>query len=315
MEKRHSINTVSKISGLQPLVIRTWENRYSVVKPARSKTNHRLYSDDDVERLTALKKLTMKGYKIGDIAFLPMKEINNLLIKDDIASKSPKENKIVTEQNPFSDLILKCIERIKEFDSKGFEKLLAEAMINNSFPTMVDNIIIPLVEKIGDYWKGGEFRISHEHFTSSIIRKILSNISDGYNIQKTAPKLTVTTPHGQYHELSALIGAALAASDGWRITYLGPGLPAEEIAFTMKQTGSEVLFLSIVYPNDDLLLITELKKIRELTGNKTHIIVSGSSVNGYINILSEINANVVTEPRQFRKLLSRVRNLMLNNHE
>lgn len=310
MDKQHSIKTVAKLSGLQSIVIRTWENRYNAVEPARTNSNHRLYSDEDIDKLTLLKRLTDRGFKIGNIASLPIKELNNLILKDSAKGNSIPKNVIDETSNEFDKIILSCKNSIVSFDAQGLEKILGEASVNFSLPIFTEKIIFPLIEKIGNYWKDGEFRISHEHFTSAIIRKLISTLSNGFHITNSAPLLTIATPHGQYHELGALIGGALAASDGWRFTYLGISLPAEEIAFTIKQTNSKVLFLSIVYPNDDMQLMIELKKLRELLGNKIHIIVNGMSLNGYINVLSEINAKVVSDPNQFRKMLANIRELL-----
>jgi methanogenic corrinoid protein MtbC1 len=52
---------------------------------------------------------------------------------------------------------------------------------------------------------------------------------DSSKNNESAPKILVTTPQGQLHELGALIVSAVASTEGWNVTYLGPNLPAEEI--------------------------------------------------------------------------------------
>ena len=61
----------------------------------------------------------------------------------------------------------------------------------------------------------------------------------------------VATPAGQRHELGALMVAVAAATDGWKVTYLGADLPAAEIAATALQRKARAVALSIVHPVDD----------------------------------------------------------------
>jgi methylmalonyl-CoA mutase cobalamin-binding subunit len=64
------------------------------------------------------------------------------------------------------------------------------------------------------------------------------------------------------HKPGALIVATIAASDGWRVTYLGPSLPAEEIAGAAHQNRARAVALSLVYPGDDPFLRGELLKFQ-----------------------------------------------------
>jgi DNA-binding transcriptional MerR regulator len=47
----YSIGAVTRMLGVEPATLRTWEDRYGVVVPARSQGSHRLYSRDQVEQL------------------------------------------------------------------------------------------------------------------------------------------------------------------------------------------------------------------------------------------------------------------------
>ena len=71
-EPMHPMKVVSLRTGLSPHVIRIWERRYKAVVPDRSSTNRRLYSEDDIERLSLLRRATNAGYAIGQIAGLAL---------------------------------------------------------------------------------------------------------------------------------------------------------------------------------------------------------------------------------------------------
>ncbi|MBU1095138.1 MAG: MerR family transcriptional regulator [Bacteroidetes bacterium] len=307
MQKTFTINIAAKLSGLTELIIRTWEKRYNVVEPQRTKSNRRLYSEADIDKLITLNKLTKNGYRIGSIASLPLSDLKSMLIEAEVFSKTNLPKSDSNSENIYNIVVQNCLEAIGQFNAQELEKILADASMNYSQPILIDQIILPMMEKIGDLWREGLYRVAHEHFTSAIIRKFLSNISEGYNIQDNAPRLVVTTPQGQYHETGALIGGLIASSDGWKITYMGPSLPAEEIVFVVNKLNSKVLLLSLVYPDDDPLIVSELKKIRDLAGDQLQIIVSGKAVGGYLKILSSINAIVVFNTDQLNEALQKTR--------
>ena len=75
----YSIDQLSNITGFSKLLIRTWENRFNLFNPKRTKTNIRFYDDDSLVK--ALNVLTLKenGHKISFIASLTNNEIEELV--------------------------------------------------------------------------------------------------------------------------------------------------------------------------------------------------------------------------------------------
>ena len=70
---------VTRLTGLQPDVIRAWERRYGAVRPVRSRGNHRLYSDSDVRRLTLIRQALDLGWKVSQVAILDDEAIEELI--------------------------------------------------------------------------------------------------------------------------------------------------------------------------------------------------------------------------------------------
>src|SRR5262249_19470113 len=51
------IGDVAKIVGVKPYVLRYWESEFSLVKPTKARSKHRLYRRKDVEALLQIKQL------------------------------------------------------------------------------------------------------------------------------------------------------------------------------------------------------------------------------------------------------------------
>ena len=69
---------VARRTGLSAHVIRIWEKRYGAVKPERTPTNRRVYSEDQIERLDLLCRVTQAGHSIGHVAKLPTESLRKL---------------------------------------------------------------------------------------------------------------------------------------------------------------------------------------------------------------------------------------------
>src|ERR687885_222436 len=79
---RHPMRVVTRRTGLSADLLRAWEKRYDVVKPARSPSGRRLYSDADIERLGLLYRATLAGRSIGHIAALRNDQLARLVRRD-----------------------------------------------------------------------------------------------------------------------------------------------------------------------------------------------------------------------------------------
>jgi MerR family transcriptional regulator, light-induced transcriptional regulator len=108
--------------------------------------------------------------------------------------------------------------------------------------------------------------------------------------------------------ISRCLSAAAAAGDnGWQVTYLGPSLPTEEIVGAAIQGRARAVALSIVYPEDDFELVTELKKLRRLLSPEVPLITGGRAVPGYTAVLSEIGAIQLQDLSAFYRTLDNLR--------
>jgi methylmalonyl-CoA mutase cobalamin-binding subunit len=121
------------------------------------------------------------------------------------------------------------------------------------------------------------------------------------------PLLVSTTPLGQQHEFGALMAAVTAASGGWKTLYLGPNLPAEDIAAAVKGRRANAVVLSLVYPADDPQLETELVKLRELTDEDLPLLVGGRAAIAYDDVLTEVGAIRIGGLADLRRELDRLK--------
>ena len=311
---KYPIKVVSQMTGLSVHVIRAWEKRYHVVEPDRTDTNRRLYSEEDIEKLKLLNDAVHNGHNISGIAKLSNEELHSVL-KDKKSSQDSitiSEDAVVNGEFNFRLLINSAIEAIKAYDNETLETLLLKAASQVSQPHLIENLIVPLVYKIGDLWHEGELRVANEHMASAVIRNFLVNQIENYNTAENAPAVICATPRGQEHELGALIAGLIAASSGWRVIYLGSNLPIEELAAVVSSVDIKAIALSIIYPADDPRLSKDLIHLKKILPENLSIIVGGRAAKGYSEALEKIRAIVVGDTKRLRLELEAIRERKYN---
>ena len=191
----YPIQLVSRRSGLSVELIRAWERRYRVVSPRRAQNQRRLYSEQDVQHLTLLHRLTAQGHRIGDIVALDKEQLESLLEPINIGHQPDQQSALLM-------LRKQALLMVESLDREGLNRLLAEAELQLPLPLLLNEWIAPLMALIGGAWKRGELRIYQEHMASAVISGwMMSKIRQQQNHR--GPVLLVTTPVAQQHALGA----------------------------------------------------------------------------------------------------------------
>lgn len=306
-EALHPIRAVAMRTGISTHVIRAWEKRYNAVSPRRTGTNRRLYSNEDIERLQLLKMATDAGRGISHVAGLKDAELRKLVAADGVPPANLDSERLGQGDTPSGHHLEKCLASIRALDVRGLETALLQATVTLAPQKLVEEVVVPLMIRVGDMWQQGTIRPAHEHLASSVIRTLLGNMTNAYDTPAGAPDLLVATPAGQVHEFGALAAAVTAASEGWRVSYLGPNLPAEDIAAAAVHRKARAVALSMVYPSDDAQLHGELLRLRRLLPGDTKIVVGGRSAIAYDSTLAEISAGRVGDLAELREMLRAIR--------
>jgi DNA-binding transcriptional MerR regulator/methylmalonyl-CoA mutase cobalamin-binding subunit len=298
------IQVVVRRTGLSADVIRAWEKRYAVVTPARTDAGRRLYSDADVERLRQVARATLTGRTVGQLAALPPEQLA-ALARDDAprTSVGPPADAAAERSREY---LRTCLDALARFDAPGLDAALRHAAIALSAEAFLESIVVRLWERVGDGVHHGTLRPAHQHLAHAVLRRVLDRVAEAATPLRDAPQLLVATPPGQSDELGALLAAAAAAAEGWRVVYLGPGLPAEDIADAATQVRARAVTLSLGATPGDRVTPRELRRLRTLLPDGVALVVKGSGAEAHRRVLGEIGAPVL---RDVPSLLAQLRTL------
>ncbi len=304
-DAQYPIQLVARFTGLSAHVIRIWEQRYRAVQPSRTAGNRRLYSPRDLERLNLLRDLTRAGHSIGQVAPLPTDRLRRLVTAaphiPDGAARS------ATGASATGSLLDACVAAVKSLDAPALDGALQRGATALGSLGLLQRVVAPLAQTVGDLWREGTLTAAHEHFASAAIRVFLGQAARPFGAVDTAPILVVATPAGQVHELGALLVGAMAANLGWQVTYLGASLPAAEIAGAARQARARAVALSLVYPEDDPHTAIELTRLRGLLPAEMALLVGGRAMPAYREALEKSGAVPLADLVQLGSTLDHLR--------
>jgi DNA-binding transcriptional MerR regulator/methylmalonyl-CoA mutase cobalamin-binding subunit len=290
---RYPIRVAAQRSGITPDTLRAWERRYEAVTPTRTDADRRLYSDADIRRLRLLRELVAQGHGISGIAALPESELAGLLEGAPAASAAETA----------SPELARARAALEALDATTLRQTVTRAMVELGPERVIEQLIAPLCRSIGHAWEDGTISVAHEHVASVALRNALSGMLDMLYVGGTGPTLVVATPAGERHEFGAMMAAAIALSAGWRTTYLGPDLPAADVAVAMQQLGADTVLLSVVRGHDPVVLEQELRVLRERVGPRVRIVAGGAGAAAIASSLQAAGVHVVHDLAALRRFL------------
>lgn len=256
-DQRHPIAVAAERTQLSQDVLRVWERRYRAVEPARGPGGQRLYSDADIARLRLLHAVTSAGRNISRVAGLTTPALVKLSEEDARARVERSAG-----APPAEDLIAPAMELTRALDGAGLESELRRAAWVHGSTVFLNAIATPLLRRIGDEWHAGRLTFAQEHLVSATLPSVVADVARSVGRGADGPLLVMATPLGERHALGALIASAAAAAEGWRVTFLGPDLPAADVAHAAATTGARAVGLSVIYVMDRARTIAEISALR-----------------------------------------------------
>ena len=300
-EPLFSIGTTARKTGLTVDLIRAWERRYKVVKPQRTQGRHRLYSQNDVERLDLLRRASLHWRRIGKIAHLS----NETLVQ--IIEQEEQLEQVVTEQEAkiVSDACVQAsLDAVQGFDSHTLQNLLEDAWIEMDVATLVAEVLAPLMRTIGDRWAEGSMNVAHEHLATSVVQPFLKELARNFPCADNAPVAAFATPPSQPHELGTLFAVAVTAAEGWKVHYLGGDLPVDDLAAACHKLQPRVLGLGITLAEERAQLLSSLNRLRRQLDPTIQLLVGGEGARHFHDEFKLLRAQHIADLGHLQAVLS-----------
>ena len=164
---KYSIGQVSRISGINKITLRSWENRYNFLIPNRTDTNIRYYSQVSLVCALNTKVLLSEKIKISIIASKTENEICDLV--DSKFLDSSNENKNV--------YIARIIRAALCYDRNLFDNTLLQGFKKYGLSDFYLEIMFVALRRIGFIWEVKSNDPTHEAFVSVLLENKILDIT------------------------------------------------------------------------------------------------------------------------------------------
>jgi DNA-binding transcriptional MerR regulator/methylmalonyl-CoA mutase cobalamin-binding subunit len=300
----YTIKQASLRSGLPVTTIRAWERRYDVVRPTRTTSGYRLYDDDAIARLIAMRQLVdVRGLRPSQAAELIRSDPHVVarLVSDAMPAFARVDGEVMPAEAA-AIAVGTFVEAARTLDVAAMERALDEGFAAERFEAAVEHVVFPALRAIGDGWASGELDVAMEHAASETVRRRLARFFDAASSGDTAPQVIVGLPPGAHHEIGALAFAIAARRVGLRVLYLGADVPLESWRIAATTTDAPAMVIGVTSRADARAATAVIAELRT-AGAPTTLAVGGPSAHALGDpqgalILSDDIEDAVTEVRR-----------------
>jgi len=244
----YTIKQASIRSGVGIPLLRAWERRYGVVRPVRTPAGYRLYDEEAIERLRAMRRLVDAGWSPRDAAPQVLATEPQRLgeLRQPLASGAAAP----VPSSEASRLTREIAEAAAAMDQERVEKLLDAAFAGARFESAVEEVIFPALTEVGNAWARGDLDVGAEHAASAAVLRRLGSAYLAAGANPEASTVVVGLPPQSQHELAALAFATAARRAGLGVVYLGPDVPVESWVAAVRDTSAVAAVLGAVMLRD-----------------------------------------------------------------
>jgi DNA-binding transcriptional MerR regulator len=301
MPALYPIRAVARLTGIPIETLRAWERRYHAVLPERTDRG-RMYSDVEVRRLQLLRAAVEKGHAIGQVASLPDAQLQALAQTAPAPAGNRDSRPAAQSLNPNLQPLQNAID---SFDSDAINQELSKLALLLSPADLVYQVVLPLTRAVGENWLNGTCSIAQEHMFSASLRNLLGGLVRLHSIGNNPGRVLFATPVEELHEFGILAASMLAVSQGFRITYLGPNLPAGEILAAAERCMSDIVVLGIMKTNATQLVRDEMVQLASGLSAQTELWAGGTGATDVLAGVYRHSAFILDDLADFERHLGR----------
>lgn len=294
-ERTYRIHVAAERSGVSEGLIRAWERRYAAVKPKRTASGYRAYTEADIGVLKRLKALTEEGVAIAEAVALVPRLRRDALAEGEAREGAAKAPRIEAWR---ADVLRAA----SQFDQQAVEATLDEAMTSLPPVAFADQVLLPLQREVGDRWHAGAMSVAEEHLVTQAVRQRLMTLIHQAPRRAKAHVVCACFPE-EDHEAGLLAVALRFRHAGWRVTFLGARTPAEYLARVVVALRPEVVALSCVNANGAEVFSKTLERIVTALPKGCDVVVGGATADANARALQSLGCRSVSTAAEWKALL------------
>jgi methanogenic corrinoid protein MtbC1 len=185
------------------------------------------------------------------------------------------------------DVVEQALTLTRALDALALDDMLRRAIARLGVPAFLDAVALPMVRHVDQAWRTGALTIAQERLAASTVHDLLVETMRALARGNGTGRLVLATAPGAPGDryglgtaaVEAAAAGAAAAADGWEVVYLGPDLPAGEIAAVAAATAARAVAVHIAVTltaaDDRERAVSEVRALRARLPAAVPVLVSG----------------------------------------
>ena len=212
------IHEVSRLLGVPAPTLRAWELRYGIPVAPRSTGGHRRYSVEALQQVRLMRDEIARGRRAGEAA------------REVLA--------VLAATGPARDLVDALLAASEQMEPSAVVAVLDRAVDELGMPIAMDEVLLPAMREVGQWWETGRCDVAQEHLTSEAARGWLSRLAAFAPPPDRGSPVVLACGPRDLHTLGLEALAVLLAYDGWSCRVLGARTPADTLATAVRATSA-----------------------------------------------------------------------------
>ncbi|UAY52214.1 MerR family transcriptional regulator [Ferruginibacter albus] len=265
----YTIKDLENLSGVKAHTIRIWEQRYNFLKPCRTCTNIRYYSNEELKKLLNIALLNRNGFKISHINKMCETELKQKLLS------------LTQLEACYEKKINALVQAMIDLNTTELESILDKCIAADGIEKTATQIMFPFLLKIGILWQANEIIPAQQNLASNIIRKKIVLAIEG--IPPVPPKnktVLLFLPEGEHHELGLLFVSYLLKKQGVETIYLGSDIKLSDVEYIVKHKKPDYIYSHLTCVNPKFCFEKFVDAVAKNFPD-TKIIISGKLTHSY----------------------------------
>jgi MerR family transcriptional regulator, light-induced transcriptional regulator len=243
-EPKFTIKAAAWQTGIRPVTLRAWERRHEILNPHRTDNHYRMYSERDIAILRWLKFRVDEGVSIRSA----VNELRSMTSKSIWPEAIPHAPTPAPAPNPTSVHPVLYARQLAQaliaHDENHAGDLLRELHAQYDLLTVFIDVLSPAIQQISHARYLSEISAADDRFSNAYLRSKLLSLLQAYPSRNHAPLILIGCAPMELHELNSLMLAVLLRSEGYRVEYLGPDIPVEDLADYSQDVQPSMVILS-----------------------------------------------------------------------
>ena len=257
-----TIKRAAETTGVPVATLRAWERRYAIVRPVRTPSGYRLYDQQALADLSAMRDLVAAGWTPSQAA-TEVTRRRALSLADPTAAgpadRTPPDpgrpahlDQLAHEQLPVATeaSITRFVEAAARLDAMALDRELDEQFSRGSVEHVLTGWLWPALRTLGRAWADRQVGIAGEHLASQAVLRRLAVAYEAAGPSPNGPRIIVGLGHGSRHEIGAMAFALAARRAGATVLYVGPDLPPSDWVAAVRHHRAERVVLAATIAAD-----------------------------------------------------------------